>query len=273
MKQDRGLAKPLLLLVTPLIASSSVLAALPSYAASLALSEGAVEFTRFSQNPSEVVSDADIDTFEIARDGKVDAVAAADAVFVAASPTASNFSLSRVLGEGTDYLGLAQSTAQVIGNFAVDAGTSFSFDFTANLNLAASIDYPLLESASASGDISLALLDTDTQSIIDFFSLQGNLSFQDNNDFVALDTSENIVLSQPVTTYRFGGNEEFATVSVQGSLQRSFANNTNLTLVEVKRNQARVQAPEPSTTLALLFLYGTFGVALKGKRNTMNPVS
>jgi hypothetical protein len=269
MKQYQEFAKPLLLLVTPVIASSSAFVSLPSHAASLVLSEGAVEFTRFSQSPSDSGSDVSVDTFTIARDGNVNAFSTADAIFDAAIPRAFNFSSSQVLGEGLNYLGLAESTARVIGNFAVDAGTPFSFDFTANLNLLTSIDPPFLKTASASGDISFLLLDTDTQSLLDFFSLQGNLSFPDNDDFVAFDAGENVTLSQPVTSFRFGGNEEFALFSVQGSLQRSFANNSNLTLVEVKRNQARVATPEPTTTLALLFLCGTVSVALKGKRENI----
>ncbi|MEI2578194.1 hypothetical protein [Scytonema sp. PRP1] len=266
MKQYQAFTKSFLLLLTPCIASS-MLAASPSQAATLARSEGVLEFTRFSQNPSTTGTATNTNTVTIANNGMVNAFANAEATFIVAPPTASNSSLSLAFGEGRDYLGLAESEVTVIGNFDVDANTPFSFDFKSNLNLETSIDNPQAENARAAGDISLALLDTTTNSTIDFFSLAGNLTTPGDDDFIAYQKSDNISLGNPVTTSNFGGNQESATASIQGSLQRYFANNTNLTLIEVKRNQARVTSvPEPSTCLALLFSCGVIAVASKGRR-------
>ena len=265
MKQYQAFTKGFLLLLTPCIASS-ILAASPSQAATLARSEGVLEFTRFSQNPSGTGTATNTNTVTIANNGMVNAFANAEATFIVAPPTASNLSLSLAFGEGRDYLGLAESEVTVIGNFDVDANTPFSFDFKSNLKLETSIDNSQAENARAAGDISLALLDTASNSTIDFFSLMGNLTTPGDDDFIAYQKSNNISLGNPVTTSNFGGNQESATASVQGFLQRYFDSKTSLTLIEVKRNQARVTAPEPSTCLALLFSCGVIGVASKGRR-------
>ncbi len=265
MKQYQAFTKGFLLLLTPCIASS-ILAASPSQAATLARSEGVLEFTRFSQSPSGTGTATNTNTVTIANNGMVNAFANAEATFIVAPPTASNSSLSQAFGEGRNYLGLAESEATVIGNFDVDANTPFSFDFTSSLNLETSIDNPQAENARAAGDISLALLDTASNSTIDFFSLMGNLTTPGDDDFIVYQKSNNIALNNPLTTHDIGGNQEFARVSVQGSLQRYFDSKTSLSLIEVKRNQARVTAPEPSTCVALLFSCSVIGVASKGRR-------
>ncbi|MBD0262294.1 MAG: hypothetical protein ICV78_06060 [Tolypothrix sp. Co-bin9] len=263
MKQYLSFTKRCLLLIAPAIASS-MLATSPSQAATFAFSQGVLEFTGFSQSPSSVGTGTRTNTLTIARDGMANALANAAATFIVAPPTASNLSLSVARGEGRDYLGLAESEATVIGNFVVDAGKSFSFDFNANLNLQSAVDNPLAENARATGDISWALIAND--SIIDSFSLMGTLITPGDSDFIVAEESGNVTLSNSLPNFSFGGNQEFATASVQGSLQRSFANQTTLTLVEVKKNRATVKAPEPSTSLALLFSCGVIGVALKGRR-------
>lgn len=265
MKQYQGFTKRLLLLITPAIASS-MLATSPSQAASFAFSKGELEFTDFSQSPSRVETETDTNTLTIAKDGMAVALANAAATFIVAPPTASNSSLSLALGEGKNYLGLAESEAEVIGIFDVDAGTPFSFKFTADSILETKTDNPGLEKARAAGEINWALLDTTSKSVLDFFSVTGHLATPGGSDFIEFKNSENVTLNNPITTSNFGGNEEFATASIQGSLQRFFTNKTTLALVEVKKNKARVTTPEPSTSLALFFSCGVIGVALKGRR-------
>jgi hypothetical protein len=254
--------------------AGTVLATSPSQAATFALSEGVLDFTKLSQDPLTVGTDTDTNTLAIATDSVVFTLANAEANFIVTPAKASNSSFSQALGEGAStYLGLTESEAQVIGNFVVDADKPFSFDFTTTLNLETSVDNPSLsEKATAFGDISFVLLDTANQSVLEFFNLAGNVSSLDNNDFIAFQKSENVTLNNPVTNSDFGGNQEFAQANVQGSLQRNFANQTNLTLIEVNKNKVRVEVPEPSISLALLFSCGIIGIALKGsKRKAITP--
>ncbi len=265
MNQYMRFVKHFLLLATPAIASS-VLATSPSQAATFAFSSGNFNFTDFSQSPSATFSGTNANTLAIANGGAVAAFANANAKFVVAPPEASNSSLSLALGENRDYLGLAKSEATVIGKFDVAANTFFSFKFTGDLNLQTSIDNPPEENARASGDISFVLLDTASQKVLDFLSLAGSVITQGDSNFIATQNSDNVTLSHILEDHKFKKKQGFATASVEGSLQRSFNDNRSLALVEVKRNQARVQAPEPSTNLALLISSGLVGIVLRGKR-------
>lgn len=267
MKQYQEFTKRLLLLVTPVIASC-VLASSPSKAATFAFSQGKANFTNFSQSPRGVGTNTDTNTLTIAKDGMVTALADANATFVVARPSASNSSLSIALGKGRDYLGLAESEATVIGFFDVGANTNFSFNFNANLNLQTKIDNPPAENARAAGDISFALLDTNNNSILDFFSVVGNLTTEGDDDFIAVQKSDNVTLKNQDINFNFGGKQEFAIASFDGSLQRYFGNQTNFALIEVKQNRATVKAPEPSTNLALILCGGVIGVVLSRRKPT-----
>ncbi|MBA3920957.1 MAG: hypothetical protein H0X31_04280 [Nostocaceae cyanobacterium] len=257
-----------LLFFTPLITSSAFFTS-SSQAATLAFSDSNLEFTNFSQSPVRVQTSADTNAITIAKSGMVDAIANATANFLVAPPTASNSSLSIAFGEGQDYLGQAESQAIVIGDFLVDPDKTFSFDFTTDLSLQTALDNPTEEKARATGNTFFVLLDTnnkDKESIIDFFDLMGNIMTPSNGNFIAEQQSENITLSDKSIKSNFGGNQESATAQVSGSLKRYFTNQTNLSLVEIKRNRAIVVTPEPSSNIALLFWFSVVSVVLAGKR-------
>lgn len=253
--------KSFLLLTTPIVASSVLLAS-PVKAATFAYSEGNVLFSEFSQSPSGVSTSTDREA--LALKGVVSAIAQAqaEANFVDEPSEASNSSLSVAFGENQDYLGIAQSEASILANFDIQANTDFSFNFLANFNLATSIDNPPQENARATGSIYFALIDTQNRNILDFFNLAGNITTPGNNDFVELQKSDNVFLSRIIREPGFGGLQEFLTVSIEGSLQRYFAGETTLALLEVKQNSVQVTAPEPSINLALLLATGVIGITI-----------
>ncbi len=265
MNKYFGLLKKLLVVTTPILASS-VVSISPSRAATFAYSQGEVLFSEFSQSPSNVA--VDIDTLSITEGSMVQAIAQAEAIFLIEPAVAFNSSLSKTLGESQDYLGIAESEASVIGNFDIDANTNFSFDFISNLELATSIDNPPKESARASGDISFALVDAQNNDVLEFFDLVGNIATEGDDDFVALQKSDNVFLSETFGAPGFGGLQEFLAVSIEGSLERYFADETTVALVEVKRNRAEVKVPEPSSTLALLLASGIVGIVSRRRAKT-----
>jgi hypothetical protein len=278
-----GFTQRFFLLVTPLIATSSLVIS-PSQAATLASSQGEFSLKNFSLDP-EVT--ATVNNANISLNGEVSATNNANIDFLLEPPEVINTSLSQAFGQNKNYLGLANAEGKVLGNFFVDAGDSFSVDFTAFLDLETSIDEPA-ENAKANADISFLLYDTTditdpnllddffaqllsngTSNIqknpLDFFYLNGNLNSFNDNDFITSQRSQNITLSNQDTQLNFGGNAEFATALFTGSLKRSFANPTNLTFIQVRRTQVKVSVPEPSTSLALLFLCALVAVATKTK--------
>ena len=280
MVKKLGLAKRFLLLVTPILTGSALaqlalgIAASPSLAATIAFSKATEEIDNFSHNPLDVSTLTDTYTNTIATSGQVIAEADAEADFLtnpSKPPYAYSSSFSTANGEGSNYSGVAQSLAEVIGyNFLVGNGETFSLDFKAILDLETSIDNPASEGASADGNLSLQLYDStnrDNWIYLDSFTLSGNLTTLGDGDSLDYYKSASITFNPSGSSFdnSFGGTQEFADASVQGSFSRTFDSSTYLTLVEVKTNQATVQVPEPSSTLGLLF-FGLIGVGYRVRR-------
>lgn len=267
MKKYSGLLNKFLLFATPALASSFVSIS-PSKAATFAFSQGEVLFPEFSQSPSNVAVDTEAHTLAISEEGMVGAIAEAEAIFLIEPAVAFNSSLSEAFGESQNYLGIAESEASVIGNFDIEANTNFSFDFISDLELATSIDNPPKESARASGEISFSLIDTVNNDVLDYFNLVGNIVTEGDDDFVALQKSDNVILSEPFSAPGFGGLQEFLAVSIEGSLERYFVDETTVALIEVKRNRAEVKAavPEASNTVALLLASGVVAILSRRRK-------
>lgn len=257
MASQLNLVKQLLLVVSPVVASSAIAIA-PSQAATFAYSEARTEIIGFNQEPLSVNTISDTDTFTFAGSGFVTADAEANAAFDIPLNRAENLSLSAAAGEGSNYLGLATSTAQVIGEFFVE-NDLFSFDFLTFLGLATSADPG--ERTHANGSISFELykIDQGQQSLLDSFTLLGSLSTPGSNDFLTYTGSEYFQLTAVDTTTDFTGSEESATAQIQGKFSRYFETPTYLTLVEVKNNNTNVSVPESSNSMAL-FAFGILGV-------------
>jgi hypothetical protein len=273
-------------LVTPLIATSSLVTS-PAQAATLASSEGEFSLINFSLDPDVTATRNNANISTIAKGGEVSATNNANIDFFDDPSEVINTSFSEASGKNKDYLGLANAEGKVLGNFFVDAGQSFSVDFTAFLDLQTSIDEPA-ENAKANADISFLLFDTTditdpnllddffdqvlsnpTSKIkktpLDFFSLTANVNSFNDQDFITSRKSDYITLSNQDTQFNFGGNTEFATALFEGSLKRSFATPTNLTFIQVRRTQVKVSVPEPSTSTALLLLSALVAVATKAR--------
>ena len=271
MKQHLGLINRIFLLATPVMASS-MLVALPSQAATFGSSEATFNIENFNRNPLGIRTITDTVTNAISTDGQVNANADANANFeVDPNPAltfASNSSVSEAQGQGVSYLGEGQSFAGVIGyDFLVQPGETFSFDFNGLLDLKTSIDNPTAENATANGLLKFELYDNENNSLLDSFTIAGNLATPGNDDALDLKQSSSITLDPGQTSYNtsFGGTQEFAQAAVKGNYSRNFDKSTYLTLVETKTNQVRVQAPEPSTVLGLLFGCGMFGMTISAK--------
>ncbi len=247
------------------VAAIAVFAPNPASAATLATSEAKVNLYNFSHQPFEVSALIDHRTKVTGPDGQVTTGATANAQFLNDSPfpSATSLSASGASGDGTGYTGFAQSSAKVTGyNFAIGAGETFAFNFDAYLALSTQIDQPGAESATATGAILFQLFDsTDLDHPLNVFSFFGNLNTPGKGDFLRKVNDRHVTFSDITFDQSFGGNDESATASVQGSFSRSFRQARNLTLIEAQANQVTVKAPEPVNTPSLLF----GGVALLTK--------
>lgn len=278
MVQNSKFAKGLLLLIIPIAPLANGIFNFPSLAATLGNSEAIVKINDFSHAPSDVLILAETYSNAVASNGLVIAEAN-NALIVGNDPFfAKNTSFSRTNGDGSEYSGLAQSTAAIIGyNFLIDKGETFSFNFKAALNLETSLDNPQFESATATGNISFKLYETsnpDNWIYLDSFTLSGNLATMSNNDYLNYENSNSFTLNPSKTALEtsFGEQQETAQASTQGIFSRNFDVLSNLTLVEAKTNQAEVNAnrgsvsvPEPSNILGLLLCVTTMGYRITRK--------
>jgi hypothetical protein len=254
------------------LAASSAIAASPTFAATLASSEAEFELFNLSHRPATTSTFTDIDSSLKASPprGVVEDSAQSIALFPSQGTTASSNSFSSAFGEGSNYSGEVLSEARVRGTFSVEADEAFSFDFGSFLDIETSIDDFQRESATAAGDISFLLLDnTDSNNVavLDDFVLFGLSSSDNTNDFLDLESSDNITLTNNFQTTAFGGNDEFASAFVAGSFERFFASQTELILIEVQTNNVSVVA-RPVSVPEANFSYGylVFGAALALKR-------
>ncbi|MDV2995333.1 MAG: hypothetical protein N4J56_004987 [Chroococcidiopsis sp. SAG 2025] len=264
----RSLA-PAMPLAIPLI----VLGAIPGIAATFASSESTVTLDNFSHNPfdSEVITDTFTNTF--ATDDNVNTSTDAIANFITEPPSAFNSSFSSTDGTGNNYSGTADSFAGVLGNFSVNSGETFSFNFDADLNLTTSIDNPQTETAIADGTVSFAIYDTsnvDSWTLLDSFTISGNVT-SGNNDFLNFNSSDGtqLNLSNISLTTNFGGDRESASASTEGLFSRTFDRVTNLTLVEVKENRSTVAVPEPSIVAGTILGIFALGYRAWSRRVTV----
>ncbi|MBW4505240.1 MAG: hypothetical protein KME64_01800 [Scytonematopsis contorta HA4267-MV1] len=267
MSNHLNFSKIVSLVSTSLVASSVVISS-PCYAATFALSQSTFKFVNFNQIPEDIFTNGNTNTVTLASNGNgnVTANADANALFDTARFKASNLSRSTASGTGKHYLGLAESVADLKGIFKIAENTTFSFDFTADLNLEASIDNPAVESAKANGNIFFGLFDADTNTLFDFFSLRAGLNTSNNSDFLNFDTSDKVTVKDSITMISTGSKKESTQASIQGFFKRTFANKINLALVEFKRNEARVTVPESSGLIALLFCSGVVSISLRRKK-------
>lgn len=263
-----------LLMVPPFIATS-ILTNIPTDAATLAFSQSDIKFTNFSESVGriELVNNADISG--IANGGVFGGQNSASNNSTTSPPEVTSSAFSLAFGDSRDYKGTAQSQAQIVGNFDVDAGELFSFDFAVKLNLQTAIDNPLIEKAGARGNIYFVLLDTtntspdnikdledsffalDTGKLkynpLEYFKLNGHLNTFGLQDIINYQQSANIKVAKQLVKSDFGGTSETALASVRGSLQHQFNSKANVTLLALRRNQTSVSIPEPALGIALIF--------------------
>jgi hypothetical protein len=264
IKYDVGMTG--FLWTTPVVTGLCVaISASSSYAATFALSEAQVEVNPINHSAFVWETATEANTFAAASpQGKVAAIASADAqgMNTPIGGAALNQTQSIARGEGYNYLGVAQSTAAILGVFSVKKNETFAFNFGATLNLFTSIDDPLTEDAHAQGQISFNIINACTGLLLDSFSLFGNLGTQGvgNYGFNTFGSSFSGIMG---VSQNFGGNQQNIGIGIDGFYSRFFGENTDIALMEDKESIASV--PEPSTVLGSAVFMGLLNLVRKIK--------
>jgi len=258
-----------LIVATPVVTLLSSIS--PGFAGTLANAEAETFIYNFSQVPTSISTFTDTQTLAVAGKGTVLAEANANAYFDVnfclkpdnCFPLANNSSQAITLGEGKEYLGLAQSQAAAIGyQFKIAENQEFAFDFYSVLNLESQKSQQQ-ESTQAANYIGFYLFEDSTNNLLDFFSLNSSLnSFNEHN--LSIQNSKGFQLS-PLTTTNHEKNQASAEILLSGLYSRQFSQGQNLTLITYQTSSTKVKVPEPSTALSLL-IFGVLGTVLGLKK-------
>ncbi|MCC5657106.1 M10 family metallopeptidase C-terminal domain-containing protein [Nostoc sp. XA010] len=225
--------------------------------------QGAASFSKYSQKPSGTLTSTQVNT--LVEGGVAIATAQAGAIFNI-DPTFSSL-FGDVTGIGLDgsFTGSAKNKMQVIASFEVAANKKFSFDFSADLALKAKeIENSATEYNQAKGKIGFLALDTtnlDKPKVLDYFGIQGTLISSEQIADLEYSKSSNVTIkSRPQTTDIDGDNgEDSLTGKVIGSYQKTFKNNTNITIVEMNASNITFLGDTLINNLGKNVIYGTVG--------------
>ncbi len=282
----------LILQVSPILATS-LLASSPTLAATFAGSFGDLTFTNFNRENAafEAINDANASAETNSDDSVADFK---NFSRTNAEPTPLdifNIAESLVFGEGSSYKASAETMPRFFANFDVSGNDTLSFDFTTILDLEASVDKPGVETASAAGDIAFYLLDTtgisidnrfdllnstqldplqiDQNNILEFFTLAANIDALGKKNFFNNTKSQNINLTSDYSNYsveeinNLGRSQAISTSLFEGSVERFFEKDKNITLLAFKNTKSNVKVPESGTSLWSVLFAGLISLGVK----------
>jgi len=272
MKLNHSTGVIAFLLATPLVSGLTVGIG-PSSAAIIAGSAAEVTIYNFSHRPKANGTFTNTYTETTANSGSVISQANAEGVVISKAHVrlAATLSESKVQGDGSNYYGLAQSQAIVIGDFDIAPEETFSFNFQTVLDLFTSVDNRQSERASARVSIFFGLIDPFTNMVFDSFELANGL---DSSSGLSLELSGSNSFNPTTINLNFmpEGSTAKSLLYTSGGYSRTFDSATNLRLVEVNNNTAEAEAvPEPSTLLGTAIFLGLF-VRRRKLNNKLSPV-
>jgi hypothetical protein len=272
----------LILQVSPFVATS-MLATSPTLAATFAGSFGDLTFTNFNRENAifEAINDANTNGVTNASDSIADFH---NFSRTNAEPTPlkiSNIAESLTFGEGSSYEASAETMPRFFANFDVSRNDTLSFDFTTILDLEASVNKPGVETASAAGDIAFYLLDTTEMStenrfdflnstkldsnqisqnkILEYFTLSASIDALGKIDYFNNTKSQNINLTSDYSISNveeinnLGRSRAFSTSLFEGSVERYFEQDSNITLLAFKNTKSNIKVPDETSFWSILF--------------------
>lgn len=249
---------------------------LPVEAASIAFSQISTQLDNFSHQPNTTQTFTDTTTNAIAlTNSSSSSIAQAEANFFVEPTLTVGEILSVATGEGSNYFSSAQSEAQIVGDFAVESGDIFSFEFSAAINSLTLVDnLSANESATAAGELSFLLVDTLNPNLVyDSFLLTFNSSLPDASNLLNVQTSENFLLASSSLSSSSELTKNVSNAVLQGSFSYQFDNSTNVSLVQNKINKGSVAVPEPEALLGSLFFVGLIAMKYRNRKQAVEVVA
>ena len=227
---------------------------------------GDVIFSNYSHAPSGT----SVDTYALtlAESGETIAEAEAEAFFYDWD-LSGLFSESSGFGSEGAFEGSAANEAEIIASFSVEAGETFSFDFLADLFLETKeIDNPDVEYTQALLNIGFLVLDTSDPNnikLLDYGDIWAYLISSEQIGGLEVDFSNNFTLNDNDYGYiiDIDGDNGIDFIGIDptnrilGTYQRTFDNDTNLTLLKLNNSAVEWLGDSFIGNLGPDFIYGT----------------
>ncbi|MEL6814203.1 MAG: hypothetical protein AAFP03_05230, partial [Cyanobacteria bacterium J06598_3] len=230
----------------------------------------------FSVVPLDVESAAR--TFTFTAGNQADAISTADALFTLfPEAEAVNAISSSAFSSDDTSSAFAESEASIVGDFAIKAGDTFSFDFAGIIDLFTVTEQPT-EIATAVLETQYSIFEIGNGATLpvelDFFNMFGEINTPGGLDDFGVEGSEAIALLSPIISDNTSPiqTSESLLIDVSGQYQRLFEKDADLALVEVKLGQALTNREDPvdipDVSHPWLGLLAIAGVFLQNKQPT-----
>ncbi|NEO29967.1 MAG: calcium-binding protein [Symploca sp. SIO3C6] len=222
---------------------------------------GSAQFFNYSQSSSGSLTSVDFNI--LVNGGVAAAIAEADATFINNPAFTDLFTENTAVGEDGAFQVTSSSETKVIANFDIAAGQTFSFDFTADLDLSAKeIENPDAEYSLAKSKTTFAVLDVsngvENSKLIDFFGLTGKLISSEEKGIFKSGSSGNVSFFADGESDVDGDNGvDFVTGFATGDYQRTFSSDTQLVVVEINTSVVKLRGDYLLDNLGEDVEYGT----------------
>ena len=221
---------------------------------------GDVSFSNYSHAPLGTL--VDVEALTLAESGETISHSEAEAFFQNLDISGLYTETSGLGGEGA-FQGSATSDSLVVANFAVAEGETFSFDFLTYLSVEAKeIDNPDVEYTEALLNIGFLVLDTsdpDNVQLLDHADISGYLLSSEQSGSLDVIFSDNFILDYYGydIDIDFDNGLDFIDFDNEGIYQRTFDQNTNITLVKTSYSVVEWLGDSFINNLGSDFTYGT----------------
>ena len=229
---------------------------------SFAEAEANSRFYNFSQPTSRGLTSSEANT--LAVNGVSIAIASAGSEITNQSGFSTLFSLSAAAGEGT-FIANSNSRSEVVADFEVDAGQTFSFDFDSQINLEArEIENPSSEYSEVAAKTSFLVLDIsqgiEIPRIIGFFGSTGYLISSLKSGDLRFGISRNVSFSSSRDIDIDGNNGvDFVIGSATGRYQRTLSHDAHLAVIEINASEVELSGDNRSSSLGADVYQGSSG--------------
>ncbi|MGB3533850.1 MAG: calcium-binding protein [Microcoleaceae cyanobacterium] len=235
------------------------------------------QFFDYSQAASDSLNSVDLQA--LVQGGVAFAISNADSLFIN-DPGFTNL-FTEALVEGIDGSFEVESSAEteVVATFEIEANQTFSFDFIADMSLESTeIENPNTAYSEAQSRMGFLILDTsdvDRPEIVDFAGVSGTLisSEKKGRVFPVKGSRKTKIASYDTDKDIDGDNgEDYVNFFASGSYERSFNQDTQLTVVEINRSSAKLRGDNSIENFGDDVRYGTVGVDRLNGTNSADKI-